>query len=196
MPGEVSVLAGGVGPACAAASTARLLALGPHEPSGGYGLVLAAGIGGGFGSIAAGGIAVASSIVFADLGVETGDGFASASALGFGQDRYDVDPALARRLAGRTGGRLGTVLTVATVTGTAQRAARLRAAHPDATAEAMEGAGVAAAASQAGVPFGEIRAVSNAVGPRDRSSWRIPDALAALARAFAAITAGAGWEAP
>lgn len=196
VPAEVSVVAGGVGPACAAATAARLLALSSQDPSGGYGLVLAAGIGGGFGSAMIGDIAVASSIVFADLGAQTGGGFASASALGFGQDRYDVDPALAELLARRTGGRLGTVLTVATVTGTAERAADLHASYPDATAEAMEGAGVAAAASQAGVRFGEIRAVSNLAGPRDRSSWRIPDALAELARALAAITAEPRWDTP
>ena len=61
---------------------------------------------------------------------------------------------------------------------------------PDAVAEGMEGAGVAAAAALHGVPFAEIRAISNAVGPRDRDAWRIPDALAALGRAVAAVAAG------
>ena len=46
----------------------------------------------------------------------------------------------------------------------------------------MEGAGVAAAAARHGVPFAEVRAISNLVGPRDRAAWRIPEALAALAR--------------
>ena len=45
---------------------------------------------------------------------------------------------------------------------------------------------VARAAAEAGVPVVELRAVSNAVGPRDRAAWRIPDALAALSAAFAA----------
>ena len=40
----------------------------------------------------------------------------------------------------------GEVLTVATVTGTAERAAALEAAHRMAVAEAMEGSGVACAA--------------------------------------------------
>ena len=53
--------------------------------------------------------------------------------------------------------------------------------------EAMSGgAGVAAAAARHGVAVAEIRAISNAVGPRDRSSWRIDAALAALARAVRA----------
>jgi futalosine hydrolase len=46
----------------------------------------------------------------------------------------------------------------------------------------MEGFGVACAA--AGKPFGEVRAISNLVGPRDREAWRIAPALAALETAF------------
>ena len=45
----------------------------------------------------------------------------------------------------------------------------------------MEGFGVATACALAGVPFAEVRAISNAVGPRDRGAWRIGEALAALA---------------
>ncbi|MEU8351332.1 futalosine hydrolase, partial [Streptomyces sp. NPDC048845] len=66
-------------------------------------------------------------------------------------------------------------------------AAALAERHPGAAAEAMEGFGVAEAAAAHGVPVLEIRAVSNPVGPRDRAAWRIPDALAALTAAFAAL---------
>jgi futalosine hydrolase len=83
---------------------------------------------------------------------------------------------------------VGTILTVATVTGSAERATALRARHPAAVAEAMEGYGVGAAALQAGVGFAELRTVSNPVGPRDRESWRIADALAALERSAAVLT--------
>jgi futalosine hydrolase len=51
----------------------------------------------------------------------------------------------------------------------------------------MEGFGVASAAARVGVPFAEVRAVSNVVGPRDRTAWRIADALAALERVGAAL---------
>ena len=44
----------------------------------------------------------------------------------------------------------------------------------------MEGFGVAEAAAAYGVPVVEIRAVTNAVGPRDRAAWRIGEALHAL----------------
>jgi futalosine hydrolase len=180
---DVTVLVGGVGPAAAAAATSAALAAAEHE------LVINAGIGGGFAPLGVGGIAVAATIVFADLGAETETGFAAVSTLGFGTDRYEVAPQLAIELTDRTGGRLGTVLTVATVTGTAATADELRGRYPDAVAEGMEGAGVAAAASLHGVPFAEIRTISNLVGPRDRTAWRIPDALTALGRAIHAVAA-------
>jgi futalosine hydrolase len=181
LPG-VDVLVGGAGPAEAAASTATALASRDVD------LVLCAGIGGGFGACSPGELAVASRVVFADLGAETPDGFRSASALGFGEDEYEVAPAQAQMLAARTGGRLGCVLTVATVTGTAASAAALLGRYPDAVAEGMEGAGVAAAARRRGIAFAELRAISNPVGPRDRASWRIDDALNALRAGVAALT--------
>jgi futalosine hydrolase len=46
--------------------------------------------------------------------------------------------------------------------------------------EAMEGFGVLRAASLAGIPAVELRAISNAVGEADRTRWRVDDALAAL----------------
>lgn len=178
---DVELLVGGIGPAAVAAATARALD--------GVDLVLSAGIGGGFAALRAGDVAVASTVAFADLGAETAEGFLPVSQLGFGTERYDVAPKLAVELADRTGGHLGSVLTVATVTGTAATAAALAERFPDAVAEGMEGAGVAAAATLCGVPFGEIRAISNAVGPRDRDSWQIAPALRSLARAVAAAVA-------
>ncbi|MDT4949870.1 MAG: futalosine hydrolase [Pseudonocardiales bacterium] len=181
---DVTVLVAGVGPAAAAAGTSSALA------GGGIDLVLSAGIGGGFAPLAPGDIAVASAIVFADLGAETPDGFVPVSELGFGGESYDVAPKLAVQLADRTRGHLGTILTVATVTGTAATANALAGRFADAVAEGMEGAGIAAAAQVHQVAFAEVRAISNMVGPRDRSAWRIPEALDALGRAVAAVAAG------
>ncbi|WP_255308146.1 futalosine hydrolase [Streptomyces marincola] len=180
---RVDVLAAGVGPAAAAAGAATALA-GAAEP---YRLVLAAGIGGGFTPAAAvGGTVVASSIVAADLGSHTPDGFADIASLGFGTSVHRPPGRLAVALAAAAGAALGPVLTVSAATGSAARAAELAARHEGAAAEAMEGFGVATAAALHGVPVAEIRTVSNAVGPRDRSAWRIPAALAALTSAFAA----------
>lgn len=196
VPGDESltgyrVLAAGVGPAAAAAGTAAELtgaALRGGRAGGPYRLVVSAGIGGGFGGRAEpGGTVVASRIVAADLGATTPDGFADVAALGFGTAVHLPPEDVARAAAEAAGALLAPVLTVSTVTGTAERAAELAARHPGAGAEAMEGFGVAEAAARAGLPVLEVRTVSNAVGPRDRSAWQIPAALAALTDAFAAL---------
>ncbi|HEY7008498.1 MAG TPA: futalosine hydrolase [Jatrophihabitantaceae bacterium] len=181
--GRDGVVVGGVGPAASAAATSAALAAARYD------LVVCAGIGGGFAPLRVGDIAVASCTAFADLGADSPDGFVPFD---FATDRYDVAPRLGVELADRTGGHLGTVLTVATVTGTAAGAAALLARYPDAVAEGMEGAGVAAAATLHGVPFAEIRAVSNPVGPRDREAWRVAEALEALGMAVNAVAAG--WQ--
>lgn len=167
----VTVVAAGVGPAAAAAATATALTLDDT-----YALVVSAGIGGGFADRAAvGEVVEASVIVAADLGAQTSAGFVSVAELGFGVAEVAASP-LGLRAAKR-----GPIFTVSTVTGTAERAADL--AGQGAYAEAMEGFGVAEAALRHGVPVAEVRAISNAVGIRDRSSWDIPGALAALAAA-------------
>lgn len=181
------LLAAGVGPARAAATAATALtaaALGGAP----YSLVLCAGIGGGFLPDApVGSLVVADEITAADLGAETADGFVPVTGLGFGTVTHRPQNSLVRDLAEAAGARTGAVLTVSTVTGTAARATALRARHPSALAEGMEGFGIAEAAAAHGVPVAEIRAVSNPVGPRDRAAWRIGDALAALTAAFGKI---------
>jgi futalosine hydrolase len=177
--GPFDVLAGGAGPGAAAASAAFGLA------SDRYGLVISAGIGGGFAGVApVGSLVVAGRIGAADLGAETATGFVPVTELGFGRSWHLPPPSLVRATAAATGALTGDILTVSTVTGSADRAAALLAAHPGAAAESMEGFGVAEAAELVGLPVLEIRAVSNAVGPRDRDAWRIGDALAALTEGF------------
>lgn len=170
----------GVGPAAAAAGTARLLAL--AEAAGiRYDGVVNAGIAGGLaGRAAVGEIVVATASVSAELGVRTEDGFTPLGKLGFGSA---VAECALRLAAGVTGAR-GEVLTLATITGSARRAEELAESHPEALAEAMEGFGVATAASRVRLPFIEIRAVSNAVGDRDTSGWDWQGAFDALTKAM------------
>ncbi|WP_432122400.1 futalosine hydrolase [Streptomyces sp. S1] len=197
---RIDVLVGGVGPASVAAATGTALAYAsltsaergadrgerPHDPP--YDLVVSAGIAGGFQPAAPlGSLVVSSAIVAADLGAETPDGYLAVEELGFGRSVHPVSGALTGRIAAAltAGGvpcAVAPVLTVSTVTGSARRAAELAERHPGAAAEAMEGFGVAEAAAAYGVPVVELRAVSNAVGPRDRAAWRIGDALDALRR--------------
>lgn len=192
-----TVVAGGVGAATVAATTAATLARAECEGAA-YDVVLSAGIGGAFAQAAQiGDLLVAERIVAADLGAESAEGlsgFLSVEELGFGTTAF-----AAVALDGVKPGSIsglerevvrGDVLTVNTATGSAERAAWLRARYPGAIGEAMEGYGVAAGAARFGLPVAEVRAVSNLIGPRDRSAWRIGEALATLTAAAAAIVEG------
>lgn len=177
----------GVGPAAAAANTARILATAEYD------LVVSAGIGGALpGRADIGSLVVANEIVAADLGAETPEGFLSLEELGLGFTRVQVDICLVNRLteallAADLPVSTAPVLTVSTVTGTAERAAEMAARVPGAAAEAMEGYGVAIAAQDRGLPVLEFRSISNLVGPRDRSAWRIKEALDALEAASSVL---------
>lgn len=181
------VIIGGVGPMSAAARTARELASRPYD------LVVCAGICGGFvGRADVGSIVVASEIICADLGAEAPEGYMSVDELGFGSACIGVDSALSGSLTAAVkkagiAAVCAPILTLSTVTGTAQTAAELLARVPTAAAEAMEGFGVATAALDFGLPIVELRAVSNAIGPRDKSAWRIKEALGALEQASSAL---------
>ncbi|MEC0103397.1 futalosine hydrolase, partial [Paenibacillus thiaminolyticus] len=170
-----------------AASTARELAAAD------YSAAVCAGIAGGFAERAdVGSVVVASPIIAADLGAETPDGFCSVDELGFGSAYIPVDAGTAERICQAVQAIplqacAGPVLTLSTVTGTAETAAMLAQRVPGAAAEAMEGYGVAVAARQFGLPAFEIRSISNAVGPRNRAAWRIPEALKALEAACSVL---------
>jgi futalosine hydrolase len=174
----------GVGPAAAAAGTARLLAL--AEAAGRpYRAVLSAGIAGGFpGRAEVGATVLGLRSIAADLGAESPDGFLPIEALGFGTSVLEADVALLKALMSALPQAIpGDILTLATVTGTAATASALAERYPAAAAEAMEGYGVATAAANADVPFAEVRTISNPIGPRDRAAWRLAEAFAALATA-------------
>lgn len=180
--GPIEVAAVGVGMAAAAAGTARLLTLGNYTG------VISCGIAGGF-TTPPGGTVLAARSIAADLGADSPDGFIGLDDLGFGTATMTADPKLLAALReALPDAPVGDILTVNTVTGTRERTHWMIEKYPDAVAEAMEGYGVACAASLAGVPFAELRTISNPVGPRDRASWQIGAALDALTKA--AVPAG------
>ncbi|MFZ4452590.1 futalosine hydrolase [Salibacterium aidingense] len=174
------VIAGGVGLADAAVSTALAL----HDDE--YKAVVSSGIAGGFDlSAAAGSIVIASVMVSADAGSETKDAFFSLEDLNLGRCRYTCDAFYVEQLLKKaeTVGRAvetGPVLTTMTATGSEATAQKLLQRFPGAKAEAMEGYGVAAAARRKNIPAFELRSISNTVGPRDRENWNIREALTAL----------------
>ncbi len=190
----VTVTPIGVGPAIAGAATARLLAL--AEAAGRpYRAVVSAGVAGGFtGRAEVGDTVLGTASIAADLGAESPDGFIPVDELGMppallgAGSRVPADPGLLAALrAALPTATTGPVLTVSTVTGTTASTDELRRRHPEAVAEAMEGYGVAVAAAQAGLPFAELRTISNPIGPRDRDAWRLREALAALTAAAPAL---------
>ncbi len=67
-------------------------------------------------------------------------------------------------------------LTVNTVSGNQQTIAR-RAAQYDCTVESMEGAAFHYVCLQEGVAFAQVRSISNYVTPRDKTQWRMKDAI-------------------
>ena len=181
------VVVSGVGAVSAALTTQA--AIGQERPD----LVVSAGIGGAYPSsgLRPGEAALASECIYAGLGARDGADFLDLAALGL-----ELAPGLGNRLptwegtpaaAARLGLACGPFLTLETVTGDAQEAQALEARYPGALIEGMEGAGVAQAAHRAGLPATELRGVSNPVGPRDRASWRLAEALSACRAALSTL---------
>ncbi|HVE99007.1 MAG TPA: futalosine hydrolase [Mycobacteriales bacterium] len=191
---DVLVVSGGVGPAAAAAAAAYVVGVES------VGRLVSMGIAGAFPSSALplGAVVVADQIVAADLGAMSPERFLDLQAMGLdGAAAVACDPAMVRLAGARiaaTGltAATGVVLTLSTMTGTADRAAQLMAAH-GALAEAMEGAGVAHVAAMHGLPVLEVRAVSNLVGARDRAKWDVLGALTSLTAAAGALLCP-GWS--
>ena len=139
----------------------------------------------------------ANAALFPEYGLHGDDGV-DARGIAFPQavidgcdvyDRLDLDPAGAAAAMGLTlpaQAVAGACLTVAGVTASPAREAALRAAYAPLT-EAMEGFGAALSAASAGLPFLELRSVSNRVGARPPDGWDLPGAFAALGRAAAAL---------
>ncbi len=126
------------------------------------------------------GLVVATASVFADDGVATPEGFVTQAELGFPPSdlpgmNVPGDDALVATM--RTlGGVAACIATVSTCSGTDARAADV-ARRTGAVAEAMEGAAAGLAARRIGVPFVEVRAISNTTGDRASQRWDLRGAL-------------------
>ena len=143
------------------------------------------GIGGAYPSswLEVGDIAIAEKEVYADEGVLLKDGLHSFEITGIpllkvrGRKYFNEFPADKRlgKLALKTSGAIahcksGVFLTVSACTGTSKRAAELVGTFGP-ICENMEGAAVAHICRIYGVPFVEIRGISNIVEDRDKGKW-------------------------
>ena len=130
-----------------------------------------------------------------ELGAEDGDRFVSLEELGL-EDRLDARFSCAelRNPAPPKNGVLERLpkakgITVNTVHGHERSiAAVVERLHPQ--VESMEGAAFMYACLMHGVPFAQIRAVSNVVERRNRGAWKVQEAIDALGEtAFEVVTA-------
>lgn len=182
----VALLHSGVGKGSAAAAVGALLE-GPR-PS----MVVNLGVGGAYpgSGLKVGDLALATEEIYGDEGVITPGGFLDLESLGFPlvqrnghrfYNRFPVSPPLleafrpiAERTATGNGRHLacGPFVTVSTGSGT-DSAGEEMARRTGGICENMEGGAVAQVCALHGVPFLEVRGISNATGNRDLSGWDV-----------------------
>jgi len=109
-------------------------------------------------------------IPFAELGLSSPKQYPQSSD-GVLRNRTDFFDSGLRRVAG---------ITVNTVTGS-EKSREMLLSRYHAEVESMEGYAFFFSCMLAAVPFACIRGISNRVGKRDRSAWKIPDAISAVA---------------
>ena len=154
-----------------------------------------------------GDIALASEEIAGDEGVVTLDGFKDTEYIGIPlvhSDRarlYNRFPVAASNLKhvlqvlsrAKTNVRIhtGTFITLSTCTGTSLRAKELERLYHG-LCENMEGAAAAQVAELHGVPWLEMRGISNIVEDRDLKKWHIPAAAAVAQMAVQQVLDG--WD--
>ena len=164
--------------------------------------VIGFGVGGAYpgSGLGVGGLALATSEIYGDEGVAAPNGWLSTRDIGIplleraGErvfNLFELDPGLVSRAgtalaAAGLAATAGPFVTVSACSGTAARGVEL-ARRFDAVCESMEGAAYAHVAALYGVPFLEVRGISNLVEDRDLSGWRLRNAAVGAARAAEAL---------
>jgi futalosine hydrolase len=152
--------------------------------------------------LAVGDVAIAEVEIYGDEGIEGPNGWISCEGIGIpllerGANRYHnhfrLDGDIRRRAesalaAANLAHAVGPFVTVSACSGTVRRGEELAERH-SAICETMEGAAVAHICAAYGVPFLEVRGVSNLVEDRDLSRWNLVSAANATADAVAVIGA-------
>lgn len=179
--GQVHVLHAGVSKANAAGGLASVLAKG-HP----YGAVLNIGIAG---SLPGGppvlGAVTATGCVFGDEGIVTSRGFETLAQMGFPMDsglgEREVFPTeVVMQHAFRSFTDVSGVIAAVSICSGTDELARAVLERTGAVAEAMEGAPMALVARRRGVPFCEVRTISNLTGDRAAQQWNIKGAIRRL----------------
>ncbi len=177
---DVDVLTSGVGMVATSAWCSRACAA-DH-----YDLALNFGLCGSFApSLTPGTVVHVTADRFSELGAEDGDGFLSIHQLNLlGENDFPFEAGMLVNAAPPPLEPLAELrsvagITVNTVHGNERSIDAVRARYQP-EVESMEGAAFMYSCLVAGVPFAQVRAVSNAVERRNRSAWKIEPAIAAL----------------
>lgn len=177
---DVEVLTTGVGMVATAAWCSRAFA------SEHYDLALNVGLCGSFRPTLAPGVVVhVTADRLSELGAEDGDDFLTIHQLQLlGENEFPFEGGLLVNSAPPPLAPLSALpavagITVNTVHGSEPTIASIRRRY-DPDVESMEGAAFMYASLIAGVPFAQVRAVSNAVERRNRGAWKLDHATEAL----------------
>jgi futalosine hydrolase len=170
---DVDVLTTGIGMVAMAGWCARTLSQFPYD------LALNVGVCGSFDpSLPPSSVVHVTSDSIAELGAEDGEAFLTIGQIGLTADETCVNssppsnPVLARLPCVRG-------ITVNTAHGNTRSIADVvRRCAPQ--VESMEGAAFMYACAMTGIPFAQVRAVSNVVEQRNRGAWKLSEAIEAL----------------
>ncbi len=151
--------------------------------------VIQFGIGGAFAEagLELGQVTAATQETHMDTGVKLENGWQGMETLGFPlvegyYNTFPTDPELTQRLVTLTEATPCAFGTSETVTGSWAEAKKLYKQFGVAL-ESMEGAAAAQVCTALGVPFAELRGISNIVGERDKAQWDIGRAVKAVNQA-------------
>jgi futalosine hydrolase len=175
MPANVQTLVTGVG------MTATTYALAKHLQTHQYDLVLQAGVGGSFDrSLALGSLVFVTQEHIGDLGAEDHEEYIDLFGLGLADRNKKpyTDGVLLNKLTAlhqtidlpQVSG-----ITVNTVSGNERTIARRE--QMQGSVESMEGAAFHYVCIMENVPFAQVRSISNYVIPRDKSQWKMKEAI-------------------
>lgn len=149
--------------------------------------IVVCGVGGAYpgSGLEVGDVVCAETECYGDLGATSPEGFLDMEALGFPVIDGEIPLYNVLPMQAFPAPRRARFVTQSSCTGTDDHARALEARTGGAV-ENMEGAAIAHVAHLHGVPVGELRGISNMVGKRDKSTWRLRDAATAAQEALLA----------
>jgi futalosine hydrolase len=155
------------------------------------GLMIQAGIAGGFEKSLQARVVTIREELFADMGVWEVDGFKSLFDLGLtGMNEEPFSDGMLKnthaRLLSLSGLELVRSISVNELTTNPERIAWYRK-HLSPVVENMEGGAFHFVCLQKQIPFLQLRAISNEIGERDKSKWQLKDAIYILNKKLVAL---------